>query len=509
MIGFMRKLLKDHRGSTAAIVAAAMIPMMGVIGCGVDMSRAYLAKTRLQQACDAGVLGGRKVMTSNGIDATVTGEVQKYVNYDFPQGTLGTSSFAITPTAGANNSVNLTLSTAMPTVIMKIFGTNTVPISTTCTARQDFVNTDVVLVLDTTLSMNCLPTESGTTYCPTEKSGSKIQALRAAVTAFYNSLKPAQNELESQGLRLRYGIVPFSETVSAGNLLRSTNTSWVNDTWAYRKCTNPNNRSGFTSQTCTSSSTVSIGPSDRPNNFWSTWNGCIEERQTVNNITSSSGYTPPSSAYDLDVSTIPSSAATRWNVYDTTNETARYGLAAGLDSACPKAVQQTQAVSSVSNINSYTSSMTAGGYTYLDLGMLWGARLLAPSGLWASNNPTTYNNFPVNRHLILFTDGYPDSDTDAYTAYGIEKFDKRVSGSGNAATQLDSHEQRFRMLCNSVKGMNVNVWVVSFGAGSSLTTDMINCASSSAQAFKADDQAGLVAKFTEIGEAIGALRLSQ
>ena len=206
---------------------------------------------------------------------------------------------------------------------------------------------------------------------------------------------------------------------------------------------------------------------------------------------------------------IPNSSATRWNVYDTTNETARSALAAGIDSACPKAAQQIQRVASVANMNSYTSAMTAGGYTYLDMGMLWAARLLAPNGLWSSNNPSTYNNFPVNRHLILFTDGYIEPEVNTYSAYGVERLDKRVTGTGNQQTQTDSHSQRFQMLCNTVKGMNVNVWVVSFGAGSSLTTDLVNCASNSAQAFKADDQAGLVAKFTEIGEAIGALRLSR
>ena len=502
---FMRRLREDVRGNTLALVAAAMIPMMGVIGCGVDMSRAYLAKTRLQQACDAGVLGGRKVMGANGVDSTVTAEVQKFVNYNFPQGTLGSATFAITPTAGANNSVNLTLSTTEPTVIMKIFGTNSVPVSVTCTARQDFVNTDVVLVLDTTLSMNCLPSDPSNCYSTSEKGGAKIQALRSAVTAFYNALKPAQDELESQGLRLRYGIVPFSETVNVGQLLRSTDSTWVNSTASYRACSNPSPRGSFQNACSSSAAPNSV---TRTAAFWSTWNGCIEERQTVNTINASSGYTPPSSAYDLDVSLVPNSTATRWNVYDTTSETARAGFA-GIDSACPKAVQQIQAVSSVSNINSFTSAMTAGGYTYLDIGMLWGARLLAPNGLWASNNPSTYNNFPVNRHLILFTDGYIEPNTDTYSAYGVEKFDKRVSGNGTLATQTASHTQRFRMLCNSVKGMNVNVWVVSFGAGSSLTTDLVNCANTPAQAFKADDQTALIAKFTEIGEAIGALRLSQ
>jgi Flp pilus assembly protein TadG len=502
----MRSIREDVRGSTTLLVAAAMLPMVGVIGCGVDMSRAYLAKTRLQQACDAGVLGGRKVMTTNGVDATVTAEVQKFVNYDFPQGTLGTDTFPIAATAGANNSVDLTLSTTLPTVMMRVFGTTSIPITASCTARQDFVNTDVVLALDTTLSMNCLPSESATAYCSTEKSGSKIQALRAAVTAFYNALKPAQDELESQGLRLRYGIVPFSETVSVGKLLRATDTSWVNDTWKYDKCTVPSSKS-ITTQ-CTTFVKQSVGP--RTAAFWTSWDGCIEERQTVNSIDLTSGYTPPTSAYDLDADLIPNSPETRWNVYDVAAETARSAIVSpGIDSACPKAAQQIQRVADVAAMNTYTTSMKAGGYTYLDIGMLWGARLLAPNGLWAGNNPTTFNNFPVNRHLILFTDGYIEPEPNTYSAYGVERLDKRVTGNGNAQRQTDSHTQRFRMLCNTVKGMNVNVWVVSFGAGSTLTPDLVNCASSPAQAFKADDQAGLVAKFTEIGEAIGALRLSR
>ncbi len=96
-------------------------------------------------------------MTSGTVDATVTAEVQKFVDYDFPQGTLGTASFPVNPTAGADNSVDLTLATTMPTAMMRVFGTMTVPINASCTARQDFVNTDIVLVLDTTLSMNCSP----------------------------------------------------------------------------------------------------------------------------------------------------------------------------------------------------------------------------------------------------------------------------------------------------------------------------------------------------------------
>ena len=59
---FSEGLRKTRRGNTLAIMAAAFFPLAGLIGGGVDMSRIYITKTRLQQACDAGALAGRKAM---------------------------------------------------------------------------------------------------------------------------------------------------------------------------------------------------------------------------------------------------------------------------------------------------------------------------------------------------------------------------------------------------------------------------------------------------------------
>ena len=500
-VSFMRRLREDQRGNTLAIIAAAMIPMVGVIGCGVDISRAYLVKTRLQQACDAGVLGGRKVMTSAGLTSTVKDEVEKFVDYNFPQQTMQTTAFGVNPTLGAGNAINLTLNTVMATALMRVVGTDTVAISATCTARQDFVNTDVVLVLDTTGSMNCLPAESATTSCPTEKSGSKIQALRSAVTSFYNALKPAQTTLESQGLRLRYGIVPYSSNVNAGRDVIAVSPTYMNTVSNYR------NASGV-------SIPVDHGTINGTNPFWSSttnWAGCTEEAQTVNNIDSTSGYTPPTGAYDLAVDTVPNSATTRWNAFDPASEGGKVSSSTSWY-ACPTRIKTVAAISDVATIDTYTSSLVANGGTYHDIGMMWAARLLAPNGIWGSNNPSTYGGFPVNRDVIFMTDGALDTDPSIYGAHGIEKYDKRVTPTGTNAALLDtSHIQRFRMMCNAVKGMNVNIWVIAFGtsSGTGLSSELINCASNTAQAFKADDQATLVAQFTQIGQTIGALRLSQ
>ena len=505
-IGSFARLMGCERGNVLAISAALMIPLLGLVGSGIDLSRTYLARNKLQQACDAGVLAGRKVYTTS-VDSKVTAEVKKYVDFNFPQGTQQTAAFAIAPTGSSDGAVSLALPTAVPTSVMKIFGIASLPISASCTGRQDFINTDVMMVLDTTLSMNCLPSDVATCYSTSEKSGAKIQGLRTAVTNFYTSLSSAQTQLENAGLRLRYGMVPYSMTVNTGALVYAKNTAWMQADPNYQQCV----QSGGNCASAPGQNKVS------KNSTWYTngsWSGCIEERSSVNTITASSGYSIPAGANDLDIDSAPTSdPKTQWAPYDPASVTAKSG-AAGVDSACPTASIQLKRYASASDMSTDAAKLKAGGYTYHDIGMIWGARLLSQTGMWASDNPVSYAAFPVNRHLIFMTDGVMDPDLSAYSAYGVEKYatgGHRVTTNGVDTTQYDSHLQRFRMMCNKIKSMKVSIWVVAFGtsSGTGLSQDMKDCASSPAQAFAAADSATLNAKFQQIGQSIGALRLSQ
>jgi hypothetical protein len=47
--GFLHRLLHDARDNRIALATACMIPLL-VIGNGVDISRIYLTKARMQQA---------------------------------------------------------------------------------------------------------------------------------------------------------------------------------------------------------------------------------------------------------------------------------------------------------------------------------------------------------------------------------------------------------------------------------------------------------------------------
>ena len=100
--GFLSRLARDSRGNTLAIVGAALIPLAAMIGSGVDMSRAYMAKTRLQTACDAAALAGRRVMQNDTLNQTVTDEATRFFNYNFNQGQYGTATFTYVATNPGN-----------------------------------------------------------------------------------------------------------------------------------------------------------------------------------------------------------------------------------------------------------------------------------------------------------------------------------------------------------------------------------------------------------------------
>ncbi|HEX7873179.1 MAG TPA: TadE/TadG family type IV pilus assembly protein, partial [Sphingobium sp.] len=342
----LTRLGRNEAGNTLAIVAAAVLPLAGMIGGALDISRAYLVKTRLSQACDAGVLAGRRMMGSDGTLTTdVTTEVQKFVNFNFPQGYMGTTAFTVTPTTDSNRQVILSLQTTVPTAIMRLFGKTSVAVATSCTARNDYSNIDIVLVLDTTGSMACSPTVTSCTVSTktmtvngrtvsyraeqtdsSKNNISRMQALRDALSDLQTDIGKIETEFNAAPSatrkRVRWAIIPFSQMVNVGgsmgydfggdgsdtgskSTLYARKPDWFNTSGKY--CTD--NASTSNSSYC---STVAH------NSTWmtSTWDGCVEERSTSNSINSTSTYVipgpgvtgnMPTGANDLQVALAPTS----------------------------------------------------------------------------------------------------------------------------------------------------------------------------------------------------------
>ena len=176
--------------------------------------------------------------------------------------------------------------------------------------------------------------------------------------------------------------------------------------------------------------------------------------------------------------------------------------------ACPTEARRL-AVWDRDDLDGYLLGLRTVGGTYHDIGMIWGARMISTEGVFA-DGCEEFNGMPCNRHVIFMTDGAQTSYCPVLTAYGLERNDMRVTGAGNCSgfeneDQLARHQQRFRMACNAAKDLDTSVWVIGFDTA--LNSNLTGCASNSNQATTSSNGESLIARFREIGNQIGALRL--
>ncbi len=656
---FLQRLRSDVAGNTLAMGAAALFPIMGLVGGGVDMGRAYMAKARLQQACDAGVLAGRRNMTQDTMTAADIAEAQKFFDFNFPEESFGSTKFdaTVTDKDGTVASVNKLVfkdgadvrvvegeaQTTIKTTLMKVFGYENMVIKTDCSSRLDVGNVDVMMVLDVTGSMGGTVSDGGT----------RLDALKVAVEDFYGILGPGGG---SSGEQIRYGFVPYSSTVNVGKILYDGDPDWLiggnlNERATYQtraavfevedktapgyslvendfveslaqldgpECTdryaenlnvdtyfvpNPDGNPLLISETRAGNFKTKVtdtfaylswngNPGNPPANangsaFWrqcertrtrtteiipvvqvdkwepgatritdwvydelthdvydyvrsidtsnpaaqnptagaedlQRWGGCIEERQSTTSITTATTAIP-SSALDLNIDLLPTDAASKWKPYwrdtmynrtDTNPATNGSVIPKGGDSAaCPAPARKLQSYTtfddgSSNDLESYIASLQDIGFTNHTIGMIWGARLLSPDGLFAAENMSAPNGFSIGRHIVFMTDGGIDIKPTNYGAYGFQKLDTRIANApATEATLEDLQAHRFQLMCAATRAKGWTIWVVQFGV-TSVTPNMLSCASSPGNASAATDRASLQAAFSNIAQKIGGLRLS-
>ncbi|MFC3173400.1 pilus assembly protein TadG-related protein [Novosphingobium bradum] len=642
---FLGRLRRNTAGNVLALVAAALPPILILVGGGVDMSRAYMAQTSLQNACDAGVLAGRRAQAKSGAwGTTEQAKAQKMFAINYQGAAANATGTSLTLTNPSTGVIAGVATTTVPTTIMKIFGTNTFTLTANCSAEFQVSNIDVMMVLDTTGSMAC---QTDGTNC-SSGSTSKIEGLKSAIRSFYYTIAAA---IPSGGTtRVRFGFVPYAGTVNMTNLLASSpadipssyiastatyqsrvgvfdrpiwkgtktgastntdtmkgltqdecylysynkypdqtgqnpqqsgtppsnvsDTSYTPNSWtaATKKnqsvCVRNKTTSTITGSTATRAYTLStiryqpetidtstirnraavtIASAILPNatvpttgtydlvelgamtgttgitTTTATWDGCMEERSTVNSLIDPAAIV--AGATDLDVASAPSSEATRWKPYFPDLEYDR-GQSGNLDSFldlgtiteyCVPSAQKfttvdTSAPTTVPTwIETYLGTLTPWGGTYHDIGMIWGARLANPNGIMSANvNSGSVTS--ISRHIIFLTDGEMSPYCEAfYSAYGIEYLDNRVmtapttTGSACDTALKPYHNARYLAACQRAKDMGYTVWVIGFGQA--VTTEMTSCAGNGGSAMAATSTSALQTTFRDIASRIANLRL--
>lgn len=242
--GFLGRLGRDVRGNTLAMGAAALIPLAGMVGGGIDISRMYITKTRMQHACDAGALAGRREMAggvwtqnSNAPNAAA----ERFFDANFKTGAYGSQPVTRSFSESAGT-VTGTASLVLPMTLMRVLGKTTETIAVTCEAEMRLPNTDVMFVLDTTGSMNCV---AGDVTCSNNggvpATGSKIDGLKTAVKCFYEIVARLDTDANcttgtpsggtGDETQIRFGFMPYASNVNVGYLLP---TSYFANKWDYQ-----------------------------------------------------------------------------------------------------------------------------------------------------------------------------------------------------------------------------------------------------------------------------------
>lgn len=626
-VSILARLRSDTAGNTLAMMAAAMVPLTGLVGSAVDMGRIYATKTRLQHACDSAVLAGRKVMKG---DVFAVGDEKIATDFfrsNFADQKYGTTASGVTFNASGTKLTGNATAT-VPMSLMKIFGYTKNDLAVTCTADLNLPNTDIMFVLDTTGSMEEInPGDTET----------RMVTMRKSVKDFHATIEAAK----SGSPNIRYGFVPYSQTVNVGRLLKP---EWIADSWDYQSrvpdgielmkgtvyqggwviddqvisgTLSPPTSTNLTPETCIAPASTLTSPrtdisrTDTPyagppagtqtiikyeivqngTQYWLEqtptscklwqqkytdykrhitedwhpyqqadwtaywwkykqvtydtsgltvggylttntgynhterkvyWNGCIEERST----TKSAKYTPiPVNAYDMNIDMVPDgNPKTQWgpslpgvvwtrqsawnwdtNEYRVYGDTQNYeDYAAGAYASCPSPARKLAPISSA-ELDTYVNSLQSAGNTYHDIGMIWGARLLSPTGIFKSENAGTN----TSRHLIFMTDGDTNSMVEDYEAYGVSALDRRRASDKskvpNKAEMDQEVEDRFTAMCEEVRKKNITVWVIAFGT--TLTPLLENCADKG-KSFQADNASELNTAFANIAKEITQLRLT-
>lgn len=243
---FLNRWIGDKRGNFAMIFALALVPALVAIGAAVDVSRAYAVRQRLSRALDA---AGLAVGTQTGLTAAqMQTMAQNYFNANYPS-TSNAPSGTVSVTQDGYK-INLSVSTNMTTSFLGLAGVNTVKVAESSQITRMGKKLEVVLVLDTTGSMD---------------SSNKMSTMKTAAKDLINTVKGAATNAGD----VKVSIVPFTVDVKVGTSYKNEN--WIKWSWTspkYRtyECTG----SGWNRSCSWVDGTYSVSKNS--------WKGCVGDR---------------------------------------------------------------------------------------------------------------------------------------------------------------------------------------------------------------------------------------
>lgn len=466
--------MRSERGNVAIITALAIVPLLAILGGGVDIVRATTMSARLSAAVDSATLASANLTNTGNVETVINEYIDaNFVGQEDIRDTINVSFTANT----AINAKTVTVSASghIDTYFLSLFGIQTLPISSSSVATQSKTNVEIAMVLDISSSMR----------------GNKIANLKTAADSFVRQIFDDQDSIDVTSM----SVIPFGGTVNIGEDLFNQFAVSLADAEAVDPDGSTYGGSGVV---------------DREFRF-SDGDYCIEY---------------VSEDYDDEIlaSTARGQVPHFWKWWN-------FHPWCPLDSSA-----MFMNSNDVDALTTYLAGMTLSDGTGMDIGTKWGLKALSPT--WTgkfggdfSERPMAYGD-DVLKVLVVMTDGeitpqYRPLDASLNNTHTNRESNNEATGDGSSNQGNRDNEQTvvnkggssttssddravgyFKRSCEDAKAAGAIVYTIGFqiSDGSLSDTLMEECASDSSKYYHVESL-DIQSAFDSIATSISALRV--
>ena len=433
----LQKMLKYYRDTRAAIVVlfALMAPVViGAAGMALDFAQAYLVQQRLSQAIDAAALAATAISSDQNV---IEQKVQDFFDVNYPPEKLGATFDPEVLVEG--NLVTVTGSARYNTFFLTLIGIEDIDVDAETVVQREVKGLEVVLVLDNTGSM---------------ASNNNIGKLRTATCEFIEILYGTYDADATEDCLDRYDgfVEPISEFVKVGLVPYSTSVNVGPYGLGY-------DDAGNSYDTAFLNNPLDLTFSNDANT-----DICILEEDDGTDVLDHEG---PWYMYrwcrDKDDD---SALCNYWNNYICTGynsygNCSSYTYSPGAQGVyrapnyqCPAAAVL-PLTDDMTALKDRVNEMQARGWTFGNIGMAWGWRMLSPDAPFTEG--VEWDNEAYRKVIVMMTDG-DNVRSSPYGAFGYNG-DHSVSSSN----VLDD---RLEQVCQNMDDQdNVTVYTITFDTG--------------------------------------------
>ena len=502
------RFTRDQRGNVGILFAASLIPMIGLLGGAVDVTRHARHKTAMLNAMDSAAIALARRGAEDDADADAF--VNEYINALLPprDSMLHMGQFDAQQIPGGWRVVS---DGAMDTAFLPVVGIEEMPLDLQAEVMSTGGNFEVALALDNTGSM---------------AERNKIEDLREAASNLVNLLYEDPGAEE----RVKMALIPFTHTVNIRG--EAFDPAWLDPTG---EGLGDHQLDHFDQAVDRLDIFNAIGGGRLgPDGLPAAWKGCVEARMEGHDVDDAAPTTNPTTRWvpylspdGADEGDGPSYARSNSYLDDGLRDgtgTAmerlrnvdkyfppdierRFSDTVGPNESCRGPI--VELTNNQDRMHEAIEAMEPGGYTHIPEGLAWGWRVLSPTEPFSQG--ADYNDGITQKALVLLSDGV-NVVPDTYTAYGYLADERLGSTTRRAERQLDAN---ITTICEKVKALNIRLYMILFQENDRETQRIFeNCASINEETgepyyYYAPNGDALKLAFADIGQDLTSIRISR